>query len=319
MLRYSISRFFGMLFVLFLIMTLSFILIRLMPMNIFDDPDLPPFVVQMIEANYHLDKPIYLQYFYFMRGLIFEGDFGTSIKMRPTIPVFQLIRDRIPISMMMNVVALFISFPIGIIAGMAAAMRKDRFTDHTISFLIVVFISVPSFVFASLMQYLFTFVWPIFPTLYDPRVNLFSFAALRSLTLPIIALALGPIATLGRYLRGELIETMSSEFLLLARTKGLSHRQAIVRHAFRNSCVPLATIIIPMFTGIMSGSLIIERIFSIPGLGGIMIDSINMGDHPLSIATIIFFSIISLLTIFIVDISYGLIDPRIRMGGKKSG
>jgi len=288
-------------------------------MNIFDDPDLPPFVVQMIEAKYHLDKPIYLQYFYFMRGLIFEGDFGTSIKMRPTIPVFQLIRDRIPISMMMNVVALFISFPIGIIAGMAAAMRKDRFTDHTISFLIVVFISVPSFVFASLMQYLFTFVWPIFPTLYDPRVNLFSFAALRSLTLPIIALALGPIATLGRYLRGELIETMSSEFLLLARTKGLSHRQAIVRHAFRNSCVPLATIIIPMFTGIMSGSLIIERIFSIPGLGGIMIDSINMGDHPLSIATIIFFSIISLLTIFIVDISYGLIDPRIRMGGKKSG
>jgi oligopeptide transport system permease protein len=217
----------------------------------------------------------------------------------------------------MNVFSLFISFPIGIIAGTVAALKKDKFTDHMISFLIIIFISVPSFVIASLMQYLFTFIWPVFPTLYDPRVPLFSTAALYSLTLPIIALALGPIATLGRYLRSELIETMSSEFLLLARTKGLSHRQAIVRHAFRNSMVPLANFIIPMFTSIMFGSLIIETIYAIPGLGGILINSILLGDHPVTIASILFFSLIGLLTILVVDISYGFIDPRIRMGGRR--
>ena len=138
-----------------------------------------------------------------------------------------------------------------------------------------------------------------------------------SIALPVIALSLNPIATVARYLRGELIETMSSEFLLLARTKGLTQAQAVVRHAFRNSCVPLANIVIPIVTGIMGGSLVIESIFSIPGMGGMMINSINAGDHQLTIAVLIFYSIVSLITMLIVDISYGLLDPRIRMGGRK--
>ncbi|MCL2006585.1 MAG: ABC transporter permease [Treponema sp.] len=314
--KYIAGRFVAMFITLYIIVSASFFLIRLMPMNIFEHPDLPPFVVEMMYARLHLDRPIYVQYFYFVRGVFLQGDFGTSIIIRPTLPVFTIIRERIPITMTMNIVSLFISLPIGIIAGTIAALKKDKRTDHIISFMVIIFISIPSFVFASLMQYLFTFVWSIFPTLYQPNASSFAEYS-RSLTLPIIALALGPIATVARYLRGELIETMSSEFLLLARTKGLSHAQAIVRHAFRNSCVPLANIIIPMFTGIMGGSLVIERIFAIPGMGGIMINSINAGDHPMTIATIIFFSIITLITIFIVDISYGLIDPRIRMGGRK--
>ena len=126
----------------------------------------------------------------------------------------------------------------------------------------------------------------------------------------------GPIATVTRYLRGELIENLGSDYMLLARTKGLSKFQATMRHAFRNSCVPLANIIIPMFTGILGGSLVVERIFSVPGVGGIMIDAVNSSDHSLSLAVLLFYSIVSLATILVVDISYGIIDPRIRIGGR---
>ena len=265
----------------------------------------------------HLDKPLYVQYFYFVRGVLLEGDWGTSVKIKPSQPVFRVITSRLPITMLINVISLAVSLPLGIVAGTVAALRKNRLPDHVISLMVVLWISIPSFVFASLMQYFLTFVFPIFPTLYNPAAKSVSEMAI-SLVLPVVALSLNPIATVARYLRGELIETMNSEFLLLARTKGLTRTQAIVRHAFRNSCVPLANIIIPMFTGIMGGSLVVESIYSIPGMGGMMVSSINAGDHPLTIAVLIFYSIVSLATILIVDISYGLLDPRIRMGGGRS-
>lgn len=314
--KYIASRIVAMLITLFIIVSLSFFVIRLMPMNIFDNPELPPYVVEILEAKLHLDKPLYVQYFYFVKGIFLEGDFGTSIKLRPSLPVFEVIVARIPLTLLLNVVSLFISLPIGIFAGTLAALKKNKLPDHVVSFLVVLFISIPNFVFGSMLQYFFTFIYRVFPTLYDPAAITISQIAV-SVTLPIIALSLNPIATVARYLRGELIETMNSEYLLLARTKGLTRTQAIIRHAFRNSCVPLANIIIPMFTGIMGGSLVIEKIFGIPGMGGIMISSIQAGDHPLTIAVLIFFSIISLLTILVVDISYGFLDPRIRIGGKK--
>lgn len=314
--KYIAGRLVAMLITLFLIVSLSFFVIRLMPMNIFDNPDLPPYVVEMLEAKMHLDKPMYVQYLYYLKGIVFEGDFGTSVKIRQAQPVFSVISERIPLTLLINVVSLFISLPLGILAGTLAALKKNKLPDHVISFLVVLFISIPSFVFGALLQYMLTYVYPIFPTLYDPAAQTVG-RLMHSLALPIIALSLNPIATVARYLRGELIETMSSEYLLLARTKGLSRRQSIIRHAFRNSCVPLANIIVPMVTGILGGSLVIESIFSIPGMGGMMISSINAGDHPLTIAILIFYSIISLFTILIVDLLYGVLDPRIRMGGKK--
>ncbi len=317
MAKYIAGRIVAMIITLFIIVSLSFFVIRLMPQNIFDNPDLPPYVVEALEKKMHLDKPLYVQYFYFVRGVLLEGDWGTSVKIKPSQPVFRVITSRLPITMLINVISLAVSLPLGIIAGTVAALRKNRLPDHVISLMVVLWISIPSFVFASLMQYFLTFVFPIFPTLYNPAAKSVSEMAI-SLVLPVVALSLNPIATVARYLRGELIETMNSEFLLLARTKGLTRTQAIVRHAFRNSCVPLANIIIPMFTGIMGGSLVVESIYSIPGMGGMMVTSINAGDHPLTIAILIFYSIVSLATILIVDISYGLLDPRIRMGGGRS-
>lgn len=135
------------------------------------------------------------------------------------------------------------------------------------------------------------------------------------MVLPIVALALSPIATIARYLRAELIENMNSEYLLLARTKGLSKMQSLVRHGFRNSLIPIANTLIGLLTGIMGGSLVIENIFAVPGMGAMLVNSINTGDHFLTVALLIFYSTISLCTVLIVDLSYGIIDPRVRVGG----
>lgn len=316
MFKYILGRIGAMLLTLFLIMTLSFWIIRLMPMSIFENPEVAPEIQAMLEAEMHLDQPMIVQYYYFIEGIVTEGDFGTSVKVRPGMDVFEILSSRIPPTVLLNVVSLIISLPLGIIVGTWAALKRNKMTDTVISVLIIICISVPSFVFASLLQYLFTFKWPIFPTLYESTSTSFG-GIMYSLTLPIIALALGPIATIGRYLRAELIETLSSEYLLLARTKGLTQSQATVRHAFRNSLVPIANTIIPMVTGIMGGSLVVEKMFAVPGMGGQLINSILAGDHFLTVALLIFYSTISLVTILIVDISYGIIDPRIRIGGRK--
>ena len=141
-------------------------------------------------------------------------------------------------------------------------------------------------------------------------------AKTRSMILPVAALSLSPVATITRYLRGELIETLSSEYMLLARTKGLKKSQAVVRHAFRNSMVPLANIIIPMITHVMGGSMVVEDIFGVPGMGGILVDSIEVHDYSLTMAALLFYAFINIFTLLIVDIAYGIIDPRIRLGGK---
>jgi oligopeptide transport system permease protein len=305
-----------MLLTLFLVMSLSFWIIRLMPKSIFENPEVSPEIQRLLEAEMHLDKPMVVQYYYFLKGIVLHGDFGTSVKVRPGMDVFRIISTRIPPTVMLNVLALLVSMPLGFILGTIAALRRNKPTDVVMSFLIVLFISIPSFVFASALQYFLTFKIPIFPTLYDSTALTLG-AKLNSLVLPITALALGPIATIARYLRGELIETLSSEYLLLARTKGLTRAQATVRHALRNSLVPIANTIIPMITGIIGGSLVVERMYSIPGMGGQLVDSILAGDHFLTVALLIFYSAISLITILIVDVSYGIIDPRIRIGGRQ--
>ena len=316
MFKYIMGRIGAMVLTLFLVMTLSFWIIRLMPMSIFENPEVSPEIQRKLEERMHLHEPMAVQYYYFIEGIVTRGDFGTSVKIRPGLDVFEILSSRIPATVILNVFSLLISIPLGILFGTWAALKRNKATDTVISFLIVVCISVPSFVFASVLQYLFTFVWPVFPTLYDAQSPSFA-VRFHSMVLPIIALSLNPIATIARYLRGELIETLSSDFMLLARTKGLTNTEATFRHAFRNSLVPIANTIIPMVTGIMGGSLVIEKMFSVNGMGGLLIDSILAGDHFLTVALLIFYSAISLFTILIVDVSYGIIDPRIRVGGKK--
>ena len=314
--KYILKRTGMMAIILFLIVSIAFFVLRLMPGSPYDDDqDLTQEAIEALNAKLHLDKPLIVQYGYFLKGVLLENNWGTSIKLRPGVEVFQIIRERIPATMVLNILSLVISIPLGILAGSFAAVFKNKFPDYVISFIVVICISVPSFVFASLLQYFVAGKLEWLPLIYDATGN--TKAQFVSLVLPVLALAFSPIATVTRYLRGELIETLSSEYMLLARTKGLKKAQAVMRHAFRNSMVPLANIIIPMFTNIMGGSMVVESIFAVPGIGGILVDSITVSDYSLAIGALLFYSFISVATILIVDISYGIIDPRIRLGAKK--
>ena len=305
-----------MLITLFFVMSLSFMVIRLMPMSLFENPEVPKEIQEKLEDKFHLNDPLPVQYFYFMEGIITGLDFGISVKLRPGLDVWGIIVSRLPPTMLINFISLFISIPLGLMFGIIAALKRNTWIDTVISVFVILFISVPSFVFASLLQYVLTFIFPIFPTLYESTATTFA-QMMHSLTLPIVALSLSPIATLTRYLRGELIENISSEYILLARTKGLTRAQAIVCHAFRNSMMPITSTLVSLITGIMGGSLVVESMFAIPGTGGMLVKSIFAGDHFLTVAILIFYSAISLTTILVVDLSYSLIDPRVRVGGGK--
>lgn len=314
--KYVLQRVGAMLITLFFVMSLSFMVIRLMPMSLFENPEVPKEIQEKLEDKFHLNDPLPVQYFYFMEGIITGLDFGISVKLRPGLDVWGIIVSRLPPTMLINFISLFISIPLGLIFGIIAALKRNTWIDTVISVFVILFISVPSFVFASLLQYVLTFIFPIFPTLYESTATTFA-QMMHSLTLPIVALSLSPIATLTRYLRGELIENISSEYILLARTKGLTRAQAIVRHAFRNSMMPITSTLVSLITGIMGGSLVVESMFAIPGTGGMLVKSIFAGDHFLTVAILIFYSAISLTTILVVDLSYSLIDPRVRVGGGK--
>ena len=318
MLNYILKRTAMMVLILFIIISIAFCVLRLMPGGPYDDDfELTPEAIAALEARLHLDKPLPVQYFYFIKGVLTENDWGTSIKVRPGVPVFEIIVERIPASMVLNIASLLIAIPMGVLAGSLAAVFKNKVPDYIISFLVVICISVPSFVFASLLQYFLAGQAKVLPLIYDASGN--TIAQIKSLILPVMALSFSPIATVTRYLRGELIETLSSEYMLLARTKGLKKPKAVMRHAFRNSMVPLANIIIPMFTNVLGGSMVVEAIFAVPGIGGILVDSITVSDYSLAIGALLFYSFISVATILLVDISYGIIDPRIRLGAKNNG
>lgn len=315
MLRYISQRLIAMAITLFLIISLLFFLIHSMPGSIVNDPMLPIDIKERIEAKYHLDKPLVVQYVYFL-GDFLTFNFGDSIKVQPKVPVFDIIKDKLPITIQLNILALLFTLPIGVICGIMAALKKNTATDHGLNMMVVLFISVPSFVIAALLQYIVAFKWELVPILLSAEQAL-TWTKFKSMILPILALSFGEIAIVTRYLRAELCETLNSDYMLLARTKGLSQMQATLRHAIRNSFIPLANIFIPMIFTILSGAIVIENIFSVPGLGSLSINAINALDHPLMIAVMFFYSVIALISILVVDLSYGIIDPRIRMGGKK--
>jgi len=315
MTKYILSRLVALVLTLFIVLTIAFMVLRLMPGNVFENPELPIAVIEALKDKLRLNDPLIVQYGSFLEGILFKNDWGTSVSLEPSVPAFTVLLRRIPLSLQINFISLLAALPVGIMLGIIAALKQNKLPDYIISFLVVLWISVPSFIYASLLQYGLASRLGWFPIVYQPSgpwVERF-----RSLLLPMIALSFWPIATVTRYLRGELIETINSEFMLLARTKGLNKFQATVRHAFRNSFLPLTNIVIPMFTFVLGGSLVVEKIFSIPGVGGLMIDSINSRDYPVAIAVLIFYSAISLLTILLVDLSYAVIDPRVRLGGGK--
>ncbi len=317
MLKYTLQRIFYMFFVFMIITFMSFILIRMLPLPALAPNDPHKEILEIRREALGYNKPYLEQFWIFLRGIVTKWDWGTSEKLYIGRDVWQVFVEKLPASMIVNFYSILWTIPVGIALGIVAALKKNTWVDYTISTLTMVVISVPSFVYAFLIQYLLCFKWRLFPFVMKAGTDYFSWDMFVSIVPPILALSFGVIAGFCRTTRAELTEVLTSEFMLLARTKGLTKTQATVRHALRNCFVVVVPAIFGEFIGIIGGSLIIERIFSIPGVGNLTINAINGLDYNIFMLSTCFYTAIGLAAGLVVDISYGFIDPRIRMGSKK--
>ena len=318
-LKYVLKRLLLMFFTLFVITTICFMLIRILPQELPQEKNLQEVIKARWEALGY-NKPLLVQYGIYLKNIITEWDFGTSWYIQKNEPAWNLLVGRLLPTVLVNLYSLLFSIPVGIAFGVLAAIKKNKWQDHAISTGVMMFVSIPSYVYAFLVQYIFYFKLGWFPqrmyALADAGGSYFTGKMFYSMVLPILALSFGEIAGLCRFTRAELTETLTSDYMLLARTKGLTRAQATTRHALKNAMVPILPMIISSFIGIMGGSMIIEEIFSIPGVGQLYIKAVRLLDYDVFMTDSIFYTFIGLLAGIVVDISYGFIDPRIRMGEK---
>ncbi len=320
MTKYVLKRVALMFLTLFVIMTICFMLIRMLPRELPQDKNLQAVITARWEALGY-NKPLLVQFGIYLKNIFTSWDFGTSWYVDVREPAWNVLVDRLLPTILVNFYSFLFSIPIGIALGIFAAIKKNKWQDQLISTLVMVCVSVPPYVYGFLVQYFLYFKSGLFPlqvaALADAGNSWFSGTMFYSMIPPVIALSFSQIAGLCRFTRAELTETLTSDYMLLARTKGLTRAQATTRHALKNAMVPILPMIISTFISILSGSLIIEKIFAIPGVGQLYMNSINLLDYDVFMMDTLFYTFVGLLASIVVDISYGFIDPRIRMGQKK--
>ncbi len=318
--KYVLKRLALMVFTLFVIVTICFMLIRLLPREIPIDKNKAEIVLARWEALGY-NEPLLVQYGIYLKNIFTAFDFGSSWQIQYSEPALTVLTSRLLPTVLVNVYSLLFAIPVGIGLGIFAAIKKNKWQDQVISTGVMIAVSVPSYVYAFLLQYIMYLKLGWLPlivsSLADAGNSWFSWTMLRSMIMPVLALSFGTIAGLTRFTRAELTETLTSDYMLLARTKGLTRAQATTKHALRNAMVPILPMLIGEFVGVLGGSMIIEQIFSIPGVGRLYMQSIQQLDYDVFMMDTVFYTFIGLLAGILVDISYGFIDPRIRMGQKK--
>ena len=285
MIKYIIQRVLFMLLTLFIIIGICFVLIRLLPPAQLDPADPHKEVIELRREAMGYNKPLLVQCGLFLKSVFTNWDWGVSDKLYPGREVWSMFLGKMPATMIVNLYSIILSIPIGIILGVIAALKKNTWIDHTISTLTMVVISVPSFVYAFLIQYILSYKLGWFPFLMNKGTNYFTWSMFVSMLPAVMSLSFGTIAGFTRTTRAELTEVLTSEFMLLARAKGLTRAQATVRHAFKNCMVVIVPAIFGNFIGILGGSLIIEKIFGIPGVGGLTLNAINARDYNVFMLT----------------------------------
>ena len=319
MIKYVIKRILLMLMVFMIIISTCFVLVKLLPSKPAEQFGKDMALIEMRRELLGYNKPLIEQYFIFIQRSLIGMDWGVSETLYTGQDVWTKFMEKMPATVIVNVYTMIFAVPLGLIFGIYAALKKNKWQDHFISTAVMVFVSVPSYVYAFLVQYFLCFKLQWFPFQMKAGYDYLSWDTFVSLIPAILSLGFGTIAGLTRYVRAELTEVLTSDFLLLARTKGLSRAQTTVRHAMRNAMVPIFPMILGEFIGIMGGSLIIENIFGIPGVGPLYVASIGTTppDYNFFMLLTAFYTIIGLASGIVVDLSYGFIDPRIRMGSKK--
>lgn len=267
-------------------------------------------------SHYFYQRSMVDQYSVWISRLFTQFNWGTSTFISPNVDAIVVIGERLPTTIKVNIWPALISVPLGIALGIWAALKKNKLTDHIISTLVMVFISVPSFIVITLMMLWLCYQNQILPTQW-PSQNADPLTKFQGYIIPTLALSFGSICGYCRFTRAELTEVMSSDFLLLARTKGLTRSQAIVRHALKNAFVPILPSILAEIIALLGGSMILEQLYGIPGVGKLYVTALNQKDNNVLMADMGFYTLIGLVSGVFLDLSYGFIDPRIRMGAKK--
>ena len=300
--KYTLKRVLTSLFTLLAILLVLFILMQLMPGSPFNDEKLTADMRAALYAKYGLDQPIYVQFFRYV-GNMLRGDFGVSYNISKNTPISQLIQSRLPISIQIGGMAVTLGALVGLVLGIIAALKRD-----TIATIIsVIGVSVPSYVFALALSYTFGFRLRWLPMLFSAK-DIFG-----SSVLPSVSLSMFTMASIARFTRSEMIEVLDSDYMLLAESKGISGPALIFRHALRNALIPIITVLAPLIVDLMTGSLVVEKIFAIPGVGSLLVTAIQSNDYNVVIGLSFIYSAMYIGIMLVVDLLYGIIDPRIRL------
>ena len=309
MLRYIFKRILAAIPTLFLLITIAFFLIRVAPGGPFDtEKDLPPAIQKNLEAKYHLDEPLYRQYFRYI-GNILQGDFGPSFQYKD-FSVTELIVKGFPVSLTIGGLALLFALIMGVTLGTIAAVRQNSWVDYLLMSTAMTGISIPNFVVAPLLILFFAVYNDWFPA------GGWGEGQWNYLILPVLALSLRYIAYIARLMRSSMIEILRSDYIRTARAKGLSLFQIIFKHALKPALMPVVSYLGPAAAGIITGSVVIEKIFGVPGLGRYFVQGALNRDYTLVMGVIIFIGVLIVVFNLIVDILYALLDPKIRLEHK---
>jgi len=312
MLSYAIRRLLGAVPTLFIIITLAFFMMRIAPGGPFDSQRrLPPEIEHNIKAAYDLDKPLYQQYFIYL-GKLAHGDLGPSFKNKD-FTVTELIADGLPVSAKLGASAIILALFFGLTAGTIAALRQNKATDYSVMSVAMIGITIPTFVMAPILTLVFG-VYGVSLFGYDISLPVggWNGGALRNMILPVIVLALPQIAVIARLTRGSMVEVLHSNYVRTARAKGLSAFQVVIRHALRAAILPLVSYLGPAIAGILTGSLIVEQIFGIPGIGRYFVNGALNRDYTLVLGVLICYATFVILLNLAADLLYAVLDPRVR-------
>lgn len=306
MITYILRRLLWMVPSLVVVFTLTFALVHATPGSPWDESEkpLPDAVKANLAKQYHLDDPLPKQYVDYLANAL-HGDLGPSYRSAER-SVSEIIGATLPVSLQLGLASVLFALVFGLPLGVLAALRRNTWVDHLSSLITVTGISTPPFVRISLLIVAFSIALPLFPTggwngLLDGRI-----------VLPTIALGLGPAALFARYMRSSLLEVLPLDFMRTARAKGLAETAVVVRHALKNSLIPVVTVAGVTLTNVITGAFFIERIYSVPGIGRQFIDSVSGRDYPLLLGIVLVFALLILVMNLLADLSYGLFDPRIR-------
>lgn len=302
---YLARKLVSMLITLWLIVTATFFLMHAVPGSPFDKEGkaLGETVRKNLMEHYNLDKPLLEQYLLYLKSLV-SFDLGPSIA-NPTDTVNDMIARSFPVSFTIGFIALSFAIVAGVGLGTVAALRHNRVIDHVAMVIAVLGIAVPNFVIASLLIKYVAVTWHLLPAA--------TWGTWKHAVLPSLALATGPLAIIARFTRANMLEVLNQEYIETARAKGLSPLTVVVKHAMRNAILPVITLLGPMLANVLTGSFVIEKIFAIPGMGKYFVDSVGNRDYAVIMGTTVFYSALLIFLIFLVDIAYGVVDPRMKL------